>query len=151
MWCNLIIFIHFQIIKKIKLQSWGGFHTFCFVLFRFLLNWFSILKNTSVLVCKKWFLTSADICPSWAMGRSCRHTPAAAASLSRRCQRSRSSTPGWQPEPGSHPVTPETTGPFGWCNSQTCFPAPRSGEGPPWIVVPEEIRMKAKTIMTNSC
>ncbi len=81
--------------------------------------------------------TSVGIFPSWATGRSCRYTPAAAASLSQRCRRSHSSTPGWQPEPGSHPVTPETTGPFGWCNSQTCSPVLRSGEGPPWTATPK--------------
>lgn len=87
------------------------------------------------------FFTSVDICPSWVMGRNCRHTPAAAASLSQRCQCLRSSTPGWQPEPGSHPVTLEISDLSGRCNSQTCFPVPRSGEGLPWIATPGENKL----------
>lgn len=113
-------------------------HTFFSVIFLFYLHilyyllpcvWMRVnipifFSMISLHVFKKRCLTSVDICPSWMTGRSCRHMPAAAASLSRRCQRSRSSTPGWQPEPGSHPLTLEMTGPFGWCNFQTCSPVP---------------------------
>lgn len=97
----------------------------------------SIFSATGCLILCVRCLTSVDIFPTWSTAQSCRHTPAAAASPSLRCRSLRSSTPGWPPEPGSHPVTRETTGPSGWCNSQTCFPAPRWGEGPPWIVIPE--------------
>lgn len=90
------------------------------------------------------FFTLGDICPSWVMAWRCRRRPAAGASLSQRCQRLGSSKPGWQPERGSHPVTQETSGPFEWCNSQTCFPVRRLGEGPPWIAAPEGNKPEAQ-------